>query len=258
MSFNISREDLGGSNNTWGKRKDAVLNMLGVHTPAVIGLQECSWTTRQDILSSDSDLKAVGISVYGNESGYTKESSNTIIYSGDLLEVQASGTFWLSKTPDVVSDTWGDADKPRTCTWAEFKMKNSSAKGFYVFNAHIESDANITDRYYAVKLILDKITEINTKGLPVIITGDHNDKESDLGGYIGSAFTSARSNSPVTDNGDTLNGWGTDYDSGTDTVIDHIYTKGCTPKTFYVDRSRYNGRDYISDHYPVICDLAIN
>ena len=73
-----------------------------------------------------------------------------------------------------------------------------------------------------------------------------------------SAFTSARSNSPVTDNGDTLNGWGADYDSGTDTVIDHIYTKGFTPKTFYVDRSRYNGRDYISDHYPVICDLAIN
>ena len=142
MSFNISREDLGGSNNKWGKRKDAVLNMVGVHTPAVIGLQECSWTIRQDILASDSDLKAVGISVYGNESGYTNESSNTIIYSGDLLELQTSGTFWLSKTPDVVSNTWGDADKPRTCTWAEFKMNNSSAKGFYVFNAHIESDAN--------------------------------------------------------------------------------------------------------------------
>lgn len=258
MSFNISREDLGGSNNTWGKRKDAVLNMLGVHTPAVIGLQECSWTTRQDILATDSDMKAVGVSVYGTESGYTKESSNTIIYAGDLLDLQSSGTFWLSKTSDVVSNTWGNANKPRTCTWAEFKMKNSSAKGFYVFNAHLESDANITDRYYAVKLILDKVAEINTKGLPVIITGDHNDKESDLSGYTGSAFTSARASATVTDKDATLNGWGAEYDSGTDTVIDHIYTKGCTANKFYVDRSRYNGRDYISDHYPVICDLTIN
>lgn len=262
MSFNISMEDLGGSNNKWGKRKDAVLNMLGVHTPAVIGLQECSWTIRQDILASDSDLKAVGISVYGNESGYTNESSNTIIYSGDLLELQTSGTFWLSNTPDEVSETWGQwsefEPKPRTCTWAEFKMKNSSAKGFYVFNAHIESDANITDRYHAVKLILDKINEINTKGLPVIITGDHNDKESDLSAYVGSGFTSARASAAVTDKDATLNGWGTEYGSGTDTVIDHIYTKGCTANKFYVDRSRYNGRDYISDHYPIICDLKIN
>ena len=256
MSFNILKEDLGGSNNKWGKRKDAVLNMLGVHTPAVIGLQECSWTIRQDILESDSDLEAVGISVYGNESGYTNESSNTIIYSGDLLALQTSGTFWLSKTPDVVSNTWGNADKPRTCTWAEFKMNNSSEKGFYVFNAHIESDASPDERNLAVELILDKINEINTKRLPVIITGDHNDKESDLSGYVGSGFVSARASAAVTDMDATLNGWGAEYDI--DTVIDHIYTKGCTPKTFYVDRSRYNGRDYISDHYPVICDLKIN
>lgn len=262
MSFNISREDLGGSSNTWGKRKSAVLNMLNVHTPAVIGLQECSWTTRQDILVSKSALKAVGVSVFGTESGYTTESSNTIIYDGDLLEVQSSGTFWLSNTPDEVSETWGQwsevKPKPRTCTWAEFKMKNSSARSFYVFNAHLESDANKTDRDNAVKCILDQVAEINQKNLPVIITGDHNDKESDLSGYNGSGFISARSSASATDKGATLNGWGKEYGSDTDTVIDHVYTKNCTAKEFFVDRSRYSGRDYISDHYPVICDLILN
>ena len=261
MSFNILREDEGGSTNKWVKRKDAVLNMLYVNDPAVIGLQECSWTIRQDILADDSNRSAIGVSVSGQENGYTKESSNTIIYRNDLLEVLDDGTFWLSSTPDKVSNTWGNANKPRTCTWAKFKMKNSPAKSFYVFNLHIESDADVLDRIKALKVVHNQIKDKNHDNIPVIITGDHNDTESDLElGYVGSSFTSARSASSVTvtDTGATLNGWGKDYDSSTDVVIDHIYTKNCIPKAFYVDRSRYNGRVYISDHYPVYCDLTIN
>lgn len=255
MSFNILREDLGGSNNKWGKRKDAVLNMLYVNDPAVIGLQECSWTIRQDILAADSNRSAVGVSVSGQESGYTNESSNTIIYRNDLFEELNSGTFWLSETPDVVSNTYGNADKPRTCTWVKFKDKDN-ARVFYVFNAHVESDADISQRQKAVNVILNKIRTINTENFPVIITGDHNDKESDLIAYRNSEFTSARANAPLTDDGETLNGFGEAISS--DKVIDHVYTKGCTVNSFHVDRSRYNGRDYISDHYPVICDLMLN
>lgn len=255
MTLNILREDLGGSANLWSKRKDAVLNMFDSNSPAVIGLQECSWTIREDILAADANKKALGISVSGQESGYTSESSNTIIYRNDILEALNSGTFWLSSTPDVVSNTYGNAGKPRTCTWAKFKMKDSE-RSFYVFNAHIESDANATDRYYAVQVILNKINSINTENFPVIITGDHNDKESDLAAYFGSGFTSARSSAGTTDTGDTLNAFGETVSS--DTVIDHIYTKNCTANTFYVDRSRYNGRDYVSDHYPVVCDLTLN
>ena len=256
MTLNVLREDLGGSTNLWGKRKAAVLNMLDTNDPAVIGLQECSWTIREDILAADADRRALGVSVSGQESGYTKESSNTIIYDDTVLESLNSGTFWLSNTPDEVSNTWGNADKPRTCTWAKFRTRNSAARSFYVFNVHVESDANATDRYYAVQMILKKITAINTEGFPVIITGDHNDKESDLTAYDGSGFTSARSSAASTDNGATLNGFGEEI-SG-DTVIDHIYTRNCTANTFFVDRSRYGGRDYVSDHYPVICDLILN
>lgn len=264
MSFNISREDLGGSTNLWGKRKDAVLNMLKVNSPAVIGLQECSWTIRGDILADDADRRALGISVSGQESGYTKESSNTIIYDDTVLESLNSGTFWLSSTPDVVSNTWGDADKQRICTWAKFRTRNTVAKSFYVFNLHLESDADISDRSKALKVVLDKVMTINTENLPVIILGDHNDKENDLIAYQGSGFTSVRQSASITDEEPTLNGFGHDYDSNDDgiddidTVIDHIYVKGCTANHFYVDRSRYNGRDYISDHYPVVCDLTLN
>lgn len=259
MSFNILREDGGDSNNKWGKRKAAVLNMLYVNDPAVIGLQECSWTIREDILAADSNRSAVGVSVSGQESGYTKESSNTIIYRNDILEVLDDGTFWLSDTPDKVSVTWANdgVEKYRTCTWAKFRMKNSSEKSFYVFNLHLEADANATDRIKALRVVHKQINDKNPDNIPVIITGDHNDKETDLTlGYLGSGFTSARDVSSPTDTGATLNGFGESIT--TDVVIDHIYTKKCTPSAFYVDRNRYNGRDYISDHYPVYCDLTIN
>lgn len=255
MSFNILREDLGGTANKWAKRKDAVLNMINVNSPAVLGLQECSWTIRQDILAAYSNMSAVGVSVSGQESGYTNESSNTIIYRNDIIEVLNSGTFWLSSTPDEVSNTYGDANKPRTCTWVKCKIKGGE-KSFYLFNAHIESYANVTQRHNAVKVILNKIQNINTENLPVIITGDHNDKESDLTGYIGSGFDSARYSASSTDTEETLNGFGESITS--DKVIDHIYTKGCNVHSFFVDRSRYNGRDYISDHYPVMCDMTLN
>lgn len=264
MSFNISREDLGGSTNLWGKRKAAVLNMLDTNDPAVIGLQECSWTIREDILAADADRRALGVSVSGQESGYTKESSNTIIYDDTVLESLNSGTFWLSSTPDEVSNTWGNADKPRICTWAKFRTRNSAARSFYVFNLHLESNASSTQRNQALKVVLDKVKTINSENLPVIVLGDHNDKESDLTAYTGSGFTSARSNAQSTDELPTLNGFGHDYDEDDngsddiDTVIDHIYTKGCTADVFYVDRSRYGGRDYISDHYPVVCDLTFD
>ena len=103
-----------------------------------------------------------------------------------------------------------------------------------MFNAHVESDADIPQRQKAVNVILNKIRTINTENFPVIITGDHNDKESDLVAYRNSEFTSARANAPLTDDGETLNGFGEAISS--DKVIDHVYTKGCTVNSFHVDR----------------------
>ena len=275
MSFNILREDLGGSDHKWSTRKEAVLQMLSNHYPALIGLQECSWTIRKNILEADPRRAAIGVSVFGNESGYTDESSNSIIYRTDLLEAVTSGTFWFSDTPGQVSNVWTERyePKPRVCTWARFRSKQTGQE-FYHFNLHLHngsannplSNEYIGDsRTKSLNLLFEKIAEYNTDKLPVIITGDHNEGDhssnalSDLGSdvakaYVGSGYTSVRWTAAETDKDRTLNSFNEEQQG----VMDHIYiNSGCVARKFSVDREAYAGVTYISDHYPVICELSI-
>lgn len=250
--------------------------MIDVNYPTLIGLQECSWTIRQDILKADSRRKAIGNSVNDDESGYTKTSSNSIIYRSDIYEVVKSGQFWFSDTPDQVSDVWtaGYQPKPRVCTWARFKVINTG-KEFYHFNIHLHngsaynplSDSYIGDsRTKSLNLLFARIAAENTSGLPVIITGDHNEGDdssnatSSLGSdvynaYQRSGYTSSRWLASDTDTGRTLNSFG---ETATG-VLDHIYVNdACTVTRFYVDRNAYEGVTYVSDHYPVFCELTLN
>lgn len=276
MSFNILREDLGGEGHLWADRKQAVLKMIDDNSPTLIGLQECSWTIREDILKADSRRKAIGNSVNNDESGYTSTSSNSIIYRSDIYEVVKSGQFWFSDTPDKVSNVWTAKyqPKPRVCTWARFKVKNTG-KEFYHFNIHLHngsaynssSDNYIGDsRTRSLNLLFDRIGSENTSDLPVIITGDHNESDdssnatSILGSdvyraYQNSGYTSSRWLASDTDTGRTLNSFA---DKAT-AVLDHIYVNNaCNVTRFYVDRNAYEGVKYVSDHYPVFCELTLN
>ena len=276
MSFNILREDLGGSGHLWANRKQAALKMIETNYPTLIGLQECSWTIREDILKADSRLKAIGNSVNNEESGYTKTSSNSIIYRSDIYQVVKSGQFWFSETPDKVSDVWTAEyePKPRVCTWAKFRVL-ASGKEFYHYNIHLHngsaynplSDSYIGDsRTKSLNLLFSRIEAENSEGLPVIITGDHNEGDdstnatSDVGSdvyraYQNSGYTSARWLAADTDKERTLNSWGTSAKS----VLDHIYVNSaCNVSRFYVDRKAYEGVTYVSDHYPVFCEFTLN
>lgn len=272
MSFNILREDLGGEGHLWADRKQAVLKMIDVNYPTLIGLQECSWTIREDILKADSRRKAIGNSVNNEESGYTSTSSNSIIYRSDIYEVVKSGQFWFSDTPDKVSNVFNAPSKPfdpkpRTCTWARFKVRNNG-KEFYLFNIHLHN-GNSTEgqksyiadsRTRSLELLFTRIAAENTDGLPVIITGDHNNNDSSNTSdvclaYMNSDYTSSRLIAPATDMGRTLNSFGVKATA----LLDHIYVnEACNVTCFYVDRNAYEGVTYVSDHYPVFCELTLN
>ena len=250
--------------------------MIDANSPTIIGLQECSWTIREDVLKADSRRKAIGNSVNDETSGYTTTSSNSIVYRSDIYQVVKSGQFWFSDTPDEVSNVWTaeSEPKPRVCTWARFRII-ATGKEFYHFNIHLHngsaynilSDSYIGDsRTKSLNLLFKRIQQENTAGLPVIITGDHNESDdssnavSDLGSdvynaYRNSGYTSARWIAPSTDKDRTLNSFG---EKKTD-VIDHIYVNDlCSVQRFYVDRNTYKGVKYLSDHYPVFCELTLN
>ena len=100
-----------------------------------------------------------------------------------------------------------------------------------------------------LKLILDKIAEINKAGYPVVLMGDFNMNPADYTlREVEAAMCNARKTADKTDNVGTYNNWGKSSE-----VIDHIYFTGFSAcPEFQTITKKYADRKFISDHYPVM------
>ena len=113
----------------------------------------------------------------GRDDGKESGEYAAIFYRKNRLEVEDSGNFWLSETPEKPSKGW-DAACVRICTWALFKDKVTK-KHFYVFNLHMDH-IGITARREAAKLVISRM-ESCKKGYPIVLTGDFNvDQRSEV------------------------------------------------------------------------------
>lgn len=266
MAFNILRGDLGGSGHLWADRKEACLAMLQAQSPQILGLVECTSTQRRDILTEFPEFGAVGVAVSGSVYDYATTSSNPIFYDGTRYVMEKYGTFWLSDTPTTAGSYTWYYNKPRTMTWAQFKLKGENAHFVYV-SVHLqdnksdidsthkghESDCGQENRAKAVNLIKSKLAEINPTGYPVILGGDMNSaydsyELSNFSGVLSFCAEIAQS----TDKGSTFNG----FKEGS-SRIDHIFSSNCFVRSFAVDRSTYKGVTFISDHWPVYAELTL-
>lgn len=153
--------------NHWANRKLLQVELLNSYKPDVIGMQE---PHSHQIKYLAEQLPLYSWYGVGRADGVEKDEFNPIFYRKDKLDLIHSGTFWLSKTPEIPSRSW-DAGYDRICTWALFKVK-SSEKQFYVFNTHFDSKGN-TARLNSAKLLNNKIKEIAGEK-PVFVLGDFN------------------------------------------------------------------------------------
>ena len=134
------------------------------------------------------------------------------------------------------------------------KLKGTD-KEFYYFNTHLDHIGREA-RKNSILLIVDKIAEINTQGLPVFLSADFNSPtDNAIFDPLKQALGDARTDCTVTDKSITYNGFGqvegnpaTNNDN--EQVIDHIFYKGVRPGTFKVLNGDYEV-PYISDHYPI-------
>jgi len=171
MSFNVRYGAADDGENNWDKRKDLAYEVVRRQNPDVIGLQEALRSQIDDIRAA---LPAYGEIGVGREDGKTKGEYSAILYRKDRFEVNDSGTFWLSDTPEVPgSITWGNACT-RVCTWARFLPK--SGKPFYLFNTHLDHIAQLA-REKGMALILSRLSGRKYQD-PIILTGDFNSGEN--------------------------------------------------------------------------------
>ncbi|MGM9856068.1 MAG: endonuclease/exonuclease/phosphatase family protein, partial [Muribaculaceae bacterium] len=250
ISFNVrysSAPEIDGDNR-WELRRDASVKMVAKHKPLVMGLQEAC-PDQIDFLDLNlTGYKHIGV---GRDDGKRAGEMMAIYYDTTRLTLLDSGTFWLSETPEKVSIGW-DAACNRTCTWGHFKV-NDTGFEFLYFNTHLDHLGSQA-RKNSIRLIVDKMTELNPDNVPVFLSGDFNSTTDDpIFDPLKASLKDARMMSAISDKNITYNGFGkvTDNpDARKEWVIDHIFFSGVNPLAFRVLNCNF-GVPFISDHYPI-------
>lgn len=245
MSYNIRLGSANDGTNSWSLRYVATGEMLDDQAPDVFGVQEAlDYQVRY--INEMCGYEYVGV---GRENGKKEGEHMAIFWNKKSVSMLKWGTFWLSETPQKPSKGW-DAACFRTATWALMKDKKTGRK-FYFVNTHLDHEGKEAQKN-GLKLIVDRIGEINPEGYPMVLTGDFNMKPDDPNlAELDSKMQSTRKIAAVTDNHDTYNGWG--RGSG---IIDYIYVSGFSSCPEYQTVvKRYQDRKFVSDHYPVSARL---
>lgn len=253
MSYNIRLDVKSDGDNQWDKRKERVTTMIQFYEPDFVGLQE---VLHHQKTFMEEQLKAYAVIGAGRDDGKELGEYACLFYKKDKYELIEQNTFWLSATPQVPSKGW-DAALNRVCTYGLFKNKKTKQQ-FWVFNTHFDHVGK-TARYESAKLIFQQINQVNTKQLPVILTGDFNSKPEDAPAlFLQENMVNARVNSKlVHGNADTWNAFR--FMEKPNGCIDYIFTSKSSKiqiDKFATITDSYELK-YLSDHFPIYAYITI-
>lgn len=248
MSYNIRLNTESDGTNAWMYRCPATLEMLKDQKPDVFGVQEALPEQVRFLEEWADGYECVGV---GRDDGKKKGEHMSIFWNKKTVKLLKWGTYWLSETPDTPSKGW-DAACMRTATWALMKDKKTGKK-FYFVNTHLDHKGRQAQKN-GLKVIVERIAEMNKEGYPMVLTGDFNVRPDNICLIdLDRMMTSTRKIAKKTDNHATYNGWGRS-DAGN--IIDYIYVSGFSSVPEYQTVTKKFGKiAFISDHYPVMSVL---
>ncbi len=243
ISFNVRTATADkGSVHHWDKRKDAAAALIAKEDPTVFGVQEAILSQVNDMKERLPEYEFIGV---GRKDGGVKDEIMGIFWKKADVELLDWGTFWLSETPSEVSKGW-DSKFYRSATWAVFRHKPSGRR-FFFLNTHLDHIAKVA-REESIKLICQKMEELNPKNYPAFVTADFNSDTSDMiFEPLKAVMRNAREYAPLTDDLPTFNRWG----SGSPRTLDYIFVSGSWKLLQYRTIQDDCGVPYVSDHYPV-------
>lgn len=168
LSFNIRYGTAPDGANAWPRRKELVADVIRNADSDFIGLQEALRFQIDAIRAAVPGYAEVGV---GRDDGQRTGEYSPILYNTGRWEIQDSGTFWLSDTPNVPgSKTWGN-EIPRIVTWARF-VEKSSRRSMWLFNTHFDHISQ-PSRLKSAQLLAWRIAG-RAPQAPVVVTGDFN------------------------------------------------------------------------------------
>ena len=256
MSFNIRYANPRDGENRWSERRDLMIDVLRQHAPDVAGLQEALAHQLDAITEALPRYRSVGV---GRDDGERKGEFSPILYDADRLDVEGSGTFWFSETPNEPGSTSYGNRIPRICTWARFTDR-ATRRSFVLYNVHLDHES-APSRLQSCRQLAAHIAE-QAHEVPVIVTGDFNaDESSDPMGVMtdrngARLLDSFRVALPDAEPSGTFNGWsGRNSGAKIDYVLvdEGVEVLGAA---IVRDHDVTTGR-YPSDHYPVTGRLRL-
>lgn len=250
ITYNIRFNNPNDGINAWPNRSNFVGELLVFHEADIFGLQEALIGQIEDIEKQIPSMNWVGV---GRDDGKSSGEFSPIFYNNQKFELADKGWFWLSETPDKPSLGW-EATYKRICTWVLLKdLKNKQM--FYVFNTHFDHIANLA-RANSARLIIQKLKNINTKNLPVVLIGDFNlTPEKEPIHYLTQELSDAYKASLAPPYGPTGTFNGFDFNSKLEDRIDYIFVNQYFKVLKYAALSDSKNQKYPSDHLPVFAEL---
>lgn len=170
MTFNILYGTSDAGENHWKKRRSLVFDQIREQAPDILGLQEALRFQLDEIGTAVPGYGEIG----EGRGGGTRDEYAAILYRADRIEPVDSGVFWLSSTPEKVSQDW-EAACLRICTWARL-LDKATGRHFYCFNTHLDYRSELS-RDNSVRLIAERAAHRAHPEDPVIFTGDFNAAE---------------------------------------------------------------------------------
>lgn len=252
VTYNIRMNTPDDGINAWPNRSAQVGALLDFHQAEIFGLQEAFIGQIEDLQALLPKMKWVGV---GRDDGQKAGEFSPIFYDAEKFKALKNGGFWLSETPEKPGLGW-DAACNRVCTWIVLKEIKSGDK-FMVFNTHFDHKG-MKARTESAKLILQKIKELNTEKLPVVLMGDFNlTPETEPIAVITSELSDSRTVTKKPPYGPvgTFNAF--KFDAPMKDRIDYIFVNDKLEVKRYAVLTDNKDQRFPSDHQPVLVVLEL-
>lgn len=154
--------------NTQKEREPLIKAFLMHCRPASVGFQETEPFWREQLDTVLTGYRRVQPQMM---------TKNYIYYDESQLKVINHGVIWLSETPDLPSQGFG-SKYDISATWAIFECL-ADGKRYAHVNTHLDA-FNEPIREQEIGMVLDLADRLKNQGLPVVVTGDFNSRESSV------------------------------------------------------------------------------
>jgi endonuclease/exonuclease/phosphatase family metal-dependent hydrolase len=249
MTYNIRLDVASDGINQWSNRTEKLPAVILKYDPDLIGLQEAMHHQLMGILKALPGYSYIGV---GRDDGKEKGEYSAILYKKSRFDMIRQKTSWLSEQPDVAGSKSWDAAITRVVTRGRFRDKRTGIEFLY-FNTHFDHIGKEA-RQKSSAIILDLLrSERGNPTTPVIITGDFNSEP------VEGAYKTISESGVIRDARPANSVEGTfctfEVNGPPCRLIDYIfYSPEWTAGNYMVIKDN-DGKNYPSDHLPVIVDL---